>query len=439
MSGLLWQEHGGRLRQRLLAGTCSQADIAASCIERIEACESQVMAWAWHDKEQVLAAARQADLRHAQGEPLGPLAGFAVGIKDIIDTADMPTAYGAALYRGHRPARDAAVVARLRAAGALILGKTVTTEFAYAAPGPTRNPHAHLHTPGGSSSGSAAAVAAGMASVAISSQTGGSTIRPAAFCGVVGFKPTHGRIDGAGMKPLAPSSDTVGLHARSVADVARLFEALVAEPEPEPTPHGRCAQPQRVAWYPGPHAAQASAASHEMSGRLRLRLHEAGIEVVEPGLDMDMVARLGEENRLIMAVEASRTLAREYHEHRAQLTPQTIELIERGLSVGDRQYHAALAFVERSRDSFAHAMRGIDALLGFSAPGAAPLAASGTGSSLFNRPWSALGVPCLNLPCGSERGLPLGVQLVAPAHADESLLGVARSIEMLLETAVGGS
>jgi amidase len=344
----------------------------------------------------------------------------------------MPTAYGAALYRGHRPSGDAALVTRLRRAGAIILGKTVTTEFAYAAPGPTRNPHDAAHTPGGSSSGSAAAVAAGMAAIAVSSQTGGSTIRPAAFCGVVGFKPTHGLIDSSGMKPLAPSSDTVGLHARNVADIALAFAVLADGAVP-----ARVGSPVRIAWFPGPHAAEASPAAIAALEQVRGTLEQHGMQFAPPDIAPADVARLGECNRLIMAVEGAHSLEPEYRLHRTQLAAPTQDLIETGRAVSVERYREALEFVERHRIMFEAAMtRGsFDALLSFSAPGVAPLVADGLGNSLFNRPWSMLGAPCLSLPCGFSAGLPLGVQLVARRGADLALLELARRVERLLSPA----
>jgi amidase len=341
----------------------------------------------------------------------------------------MPTTYGAALYRDHRPARAAALVTRLRRAGAIILGKTVTTEFAYAAPGPTRNPHDTAHTPGGSSSGSAAAVAAGMAGLAISSQTGGSTIRPAAFCGVVGFKPTHGLIDSSGMKALAPSSDTVGLHARSVADIALAFDVLADGAAPSTV-----GAPIRIAWFPGPHAAAASSAAVAALGQVRHVLEQYGMLFAMPDIAPADVAALGECNSLIMAVEGAHSLEPEYRLHRERLATPTQRLIETGRAVPAERYREALEFVERHRIIFDAAMTngGFDALLSFSAPGVAPLAADGAGNSLFNRPWSALGAPCLSLPCGFSAGLPLGVQLVARRGADLALLALGSEIERWL-------
>src|SRR6266850_6193811 len=222
-------------------GLLTSEELVQACVERIRALESQVQAWTFLDEAHALAQARAADERKRSGEPIGALHGVPVGLKDIIDTADMPTENGTVLHQGRTPRDDAAVVKMLRAAGAVILGKTVTTECAYFAPGKTRNPHNPEHTPGGSSSGSAAAVAAGMVPLALGSQTNGSTIRPAAFCGVYGFKPTHGLVPRTGMLPLSRTLDHVGLFSRSVEDLALLAEVLVGwdEGDPDTQPRAR--------------------------------------------------------------------------------------------------------------------------------------------------------------------------------------------------------
>jgi Asp-tRNA(Asn)/Glu-tRNA(Gln) amidotransferase A subunit family amidase len=216
------------------AGTITAAELMTACLARVGKVDADVQAWAFLDPDHALAQARAADEERLSGRPTGPLHGVPLGIKDIIDTADMRTENGSVLHAGRTPSRDAHVVTRLRAAGAVIMGKTVTTEFATRAPGKTRNPHNPAHTPGGSSSGSAAAVAAGMVPLALGSQTGGSTIRPASYCGVYGLKPTHGLISRAGMFRLSRSLDHVGLFARSIDDLALLLEAVVGHDEGDP-------------------------------------------------------------------------------------------------------------------------------------------------------------------------------------------------------------
>src|SRR5688500_3543075 len=227
--------------QRIRDGVLTSEELVQECLERIRALEPKVQAWQFLDEEHALAQARALDERKRNGEPLGPLHGVPVGVKDIIDTADMPTENGTVLHQGRTPREDAGVVTMLRVAGAVILGKTVTTECAYFTPGKTRNPHNPEHTPGGSSSGSAAAVGAGMVPLALGSQTAGSVIRPAAFCGVYGFKPTHGLIPRSGILQLSRTLDHVGLFARSVEDLALLLEQLQGydEGDPDTRPRAR--------------------------------------------------------------------------------------------------------------------------------------------------------------------------------------------------------
>ncbi|MFJ0764060.1 amidase, partial [Bordetella bronchiseptica] len=215
-------------RERLMVGACDSVDLVQACLDRIAAREEQIRAWAWVDAAGALRKARA--MAGARPDPRRPLAGLPIAVKDIIDTADMPTAYGSPIYAGHRPAWSAYCVAAIEAAGGIILGKTATSEFAHSAPPATRNPHAPQHTPGGSSGGSAACVADFMAPAALATQTGGSTIRPAAFCGVVGYKPSLGLIDRTGVKPMAESLDTVGLMARAVADIQLLAGVLAGVP-----------------------------------------------------------------------------------------------------------------------------------------------------------------------------------------------------------------
>jgi Asp-tRNA(Asn)/Glu-tRNA(Gln) amidotransferase A subunit family amidase len=224
-------------------GVVTSEQLVRACLDRVVAVDKDVEAWAFLDADHALAQARAADERRMSGQLIGPLHGVPVGIKDIIDTADMPTECGSPLYAGRTPSRDAAVVTRLRAAGAVMMGKTVTTEFANRTPGKTRNPHHPGHTPGGSSSGSAAAVAAGMVPLALGSQTGGSTIRPAAYCGVYGLKPTHGLVPRTGMFQLSRSLDHVGLFARTLDDLALLLEQLAGHDERDPDTHPRAAVP----------------------------------------------------------------------------------------------------------------------------------------------------------------------------------------------------
>jgi Asp-tRNA(Asn)/Glu-tRNA(Gln) amidotransferase A subunit family amidase len=426
----LWRLSAHSLRDGLCDGKWTIAAVVESCLARIAAQEPELRAWAWHDPELVRRQAAALDKPCAAERPL---LGIPIGIKDIIDTCDIPTAYGAALYAGHRPSRDAEAVARLRAAGGIIAGKTVTTEFAYATPGPTVNPHNHAHTPGGSSSGSAAAVAVGMVPLALGSQTGGSTIRPSAYCGIVGFKPTHGTIPTAGMKALAPSMDTVGILARTVDDVAMILPVLTDDLSPDDMSPSIGAG--RIACFAGPHLDQADPDAQHSLEAARQILSDAGVSIELPSVPMVHVAALADAWRVVMAYEAAMSLAGEYQRRRASLSAATVRLIEEGRAISARPYLDALALAAACRADLAEALLGFDALMTFSAPGEAPRGTASTGNSIFNRGWSIMGVPCLTLPFGrgSVAGLPLGVQLVAPFGQDARLLMLGGAVERLFE------
>src|SRR6266446_4577339 len=302
----------------IAAGTITSEALVTACLERITAREERVGAWEYLDPEQARTQARARDRSPAQG----PLHGVPLGIKDLIDTSDMPTCYGSPIYAGYRPAWDAASVALLRAAGAVILGKTVTTEFAMFTPGKTANPHNVAHTPGGSSSGSAAAVADMMVPLALGTQTAGSIISPASFCGVVGYKPTHGQFPVAGIKALSQTLDTLGGFARSVADFALLRAVLVGGPVQLPalerTPRlGLCRTPQ---W---PHATAATREALETAGR---QLAAAGAKVRDLELPAEF-EHLVAAQETIQTHEEARCCAYELTMHREQLSSKLLELL----------------------------------------------------------------------------------------------------------------
>jgi len=421
----LYAQQVSTTRARVARGEITSQSVLESQLARIASRDPHVHAFAWHDAEQVR---RQLSALPADATNL-PLAGIAIAVKDIIDTADMPTQYGSAAYVGHQPSQDAAVVSQLKAAGAIIMGKTVTTEFAYQVAGPTVNPHNFNHTPGGSSSGSAAAVADGMVGLALGTQTGGSTIRPSAYCGIVGFKPTIGKISLEGIKPLASTMDTVGIHARSVADVKMLANVLLGASEAVIDKSGAI----RMAWYPGPHQSLADQDALHALSRARDVLRDHGVEFIEIDLSAQDILGLDDSNRLIMAFEAGHYYEQLYREQAAQLGAGTVALIESGLKVSIAQFDAQRVHVARCKALFAHAMKGVDALLTLSAPGEAPLKKDGTGLSTFNRAWTTIGAPCLTLPFGQgDLGLPLGVQLVAAENNDHALLDAGSNIERML-------
>jgi Asp-tRNA(Asn)/Glu-tRNA(Gln) amidotransferase A subunit family amidase len=401
----------------------NRSQVLEEQLARIAAREPIVRAWTWHDPQQVRdqLAALPADTSAL------PLAGITVGIKDIFDTHDMPTTYGSAAFANHRPQRDAYAVAKLRAAGALIMGKTVTTEFAHQHAGPTTNPHCSDRTPGGSSSGSAAAVADNMVTMALGSQTGGSTIRPAAYCGIVGFKPTHGKVSLEGVGPLSVTMDTIGLMARSMADISLLSSVLIE----------KCAAVQapvklRIGWYPSPEVHEADQDAVRALERARDALAAAGVEIVDIQLPENDFLALGRSNRQIMAYDAARSYETVYRTQAADLGASTVKLIESGLQITDTQFKEELAHVQKCKELFAKAMVGIDAVLTLGAPGQAPLKSTGTGLSTFNRVWTTLGVPCLTLPFGcGDANMPLGVQLVGALNEDCRLLALGSKFEAI--------
>lgn len=400
-----------------------RSQILEEQLARIASREPQVRAWSWHDAQQVREqfAALPADTSAL------PLAGITVGIKDIFDTHDMPTTYGSAAFANHRPQHDARAVTKLRAAGALIMGKTVTTEFAHQHAGPTTNPHCIDRTPGGSSSGSAAAVADDMVTMALGSQTGGSTIRPAAYCGIVGFKPTHGKVSLDGVGPLSVTMDTIGLMARSMTDI-RLLSSVLLEQDVRAQPPAK----PRVAWYPSPEAPEADPDALRALERARDLLKAAGVQIVDIDLPAKDFLALGQSNRLIMAYDAARSYEAVYRTQAANLGASTVKLIETGLLITDEQFKKELLHVEKCKALFARAMLGVDAVLTLGAPGQAPLKSTGTGLSTFNRAWTTLGVPCLTLPFAKgDAAMPLGVQFVSALNEDSLLLTLGTKFESI--------
>jgi Asp-tRNA(Asn)/Glu-tRNA(Gln) amidotransferase A subunit family amidase len=440
----LWELSAGEGVELVRSGRVSSEEWVAACLERIRQTEPQVEAWTFLDPEHALAQARASDEWRRSGRPIGGLHGVPVGLKDIIDTADMPTENGSVLHAGRMPSRDAAVTEQLRAAGAVIMGKTVTTEFATRAPGKTRNPHDPRHTPGGSSSGSAAAVAAGMVPLALGSQTGGSTIRPGSYCGVFALKPTHGLISRHGMFRLSRSLDHVGLFARTVPDVALLLEELAGFDERDPDTHPRARAPYRAIALEEPPieprfgffrtgrwsrvAEDAQAALGELVEHLGGRVEEMELSI---GAD-----ELAAWHRAVMDAEVALNLQGEWETGRDRLSPSLRARIESGRAGRALEYLQARAAVPPLDAIFTELFeQRYDAILTPAAEGTAPAGLESTGEPTFCTLWTLLGLPAVSVPIlQGANGLPLGVQLVGPRHGDGRLLRTAR----WLAESVGG-
>jgi len=408
-------------------GALSAEALLDACLQRIAKSDGGVRAWVYVDEPGARGTARERDAETRAGRRRGPLHGVPVGIKDIFHVAGMTTTCGAGPAFHTRAAEDATSVARLRAAGAVILGKAHTTEFAYFEPGPTRNPWNGAHTPGGSSSGSAAAVAARMAPLALGTQTVGSVLRPAAYCGVVGFKGTYGSIPTDGVVPLAWSLDHVGVFARAVADAALAAGVLAARPmEAAPAPPPRLALAPELLERATPEvAAEVRAAAQRFAG--------AGATVSEVTLPASF-AGVHAAGRAVLEVEAAAYHEELYKAHAGQYRPRTRELIAGGLTrpavAYVRAQRARLAF----RQDVAALLAAHDALLSPTAPSPAPEGLAATGDPWFCAPWSSAGVPALSLPSAlSPLGLPLAVQLIGAAARDAELLGVAAWCERVLD------
>ena len=427
-------------------GRITSSELVEACLARIGEVDAKIEAWAFLDREHALRQAKAADDRRKRGDPIGPLHGVPLGIKDIFDTSDYPTEFGSPLWAGRTPRRDAAAVAALRAAGAVIMGKTVTTEYAYFNPGKTRNPHDPERTPGGSSSGSAAAVAVGMVPGAIGSQTNGSVIRPAAFCGVVGFKPSHGLIPRTGALLLSRALDHVGVFARSVEDAALLAETLAGFDEEDPDT-GALARPHFVAvagsepplpprfafartpaWphveeVTGPAFAELVGALGENASEIEL---SAGFE------------RAVELHGIVMAVDMAHNFHRDYEQGRDRLSPVLRALIEKGRAHPAVEYTRALAGSATLNGILDAVFDEYDAILTPAAPGPAPRGTA-TGNPVFCSTWTYLGTPAVTLPLlQDEGGMPIGVQLVGRRGNDARLLRTARWLVNRVERGDGG-
>jgi Asp-tRNA(Asn)/Glu-tRNA(Gln) amidotransferase A subunit family amidase len=397
------------------AGGLDPAAYLEACLARIAEREPTLRVFAWFDPD----AARRG-LRRA---PEGPLHGLPIGVKDVLDTADMPSQYGSNIWAGWRPRGDAACVAGARAQGGVVIGKTVTTEFATRHPGPTANPANPAHTPGGSSSGSAAGVADGMFPLAFGTQTAGSVIRPAAFCGAVGYKPTIGTINRGGMKIMSESLDTIGVMARSVADCA-LFVGAVAgrdlgDPDVKPARAPRLGLCRSPVWD------RAAPETEALMGRIETVLARAGARVRPFELPAPF-ADLSRAQPIVSSVEGARAMGWELAHHRDGITESLLERLDFGLTCPPEERDWAFRVFAQTRLAFPASLGELDALITPSAPGEAPEGLGWTGDPAFNAIWTALGVPCVTVPAGMGRNaLPLGIQIVGRQGDDRATLAWA--------------
>lgn len=430
------------LRDRLASGALSAEELVEACLARIAEVEPQVQAWQWLDGQYAIDQARKLDQWRKSGRSIGPLHGLPVGLKDVIDTKGIPTQNGTPIDEGRVPENDAWIVTRLKSAGAIILGKTVSTECAFLHPGKTRNPHNPEHTPGGSSQGSAAAVAAGMVPLSIGTQTGGSVIRPASYCGVVGLKPSFGLIPRTGVLMQSPFLDTMGVFARTVEDAALLTEVLAghdsSDRATEPVPMPRLLKtaqsdvPVKPTFAfvkpPGWDAAddQMKSALTELAELLGDQCFEAPIGGFEEVAALRQRINFAEMAKCYYGLEKR---------GRDRMSPVLTAAIDEGKAVLARDYLAALDWRDLMNGALDRVLERCDAILCPAATGPAPKGLESTGSAIFNGLWTLAGVPAITLPVfTSEEGLPMGVQLVGRRGDDARLLRTARWLSAHIES-----
>ncbi|MFC0384732.1 amidase [Muricoccus vinaceus] len=418
------------LARRMRAGEVSAVAVMEAHLDAIRAREPSLRAFAHLDEAAALEGARAADRHLARGGAAGPLHGLPLGVKDVLDVAGMPSGYGSPIWEGFVPRADSAAVALARAAGAVVIGKTVTTEFATRRPGPTANPVNPAHTPGGSSSGSAAGVAAGFFPLAFGTQTAGSVLRPAAFCGVVGYMPSHGAIHRAGMKVMSETLDTIGALARTVADCALLVGAMTrAEPG---DPAARPDRAPRLLLCLGD-AAQAAPETLALMERAAEAAGRAGATVTRGEMPAAVTAAAAA-HPVVMNMESAQALAWELAHHREAVSDVLREKLEPAAAMPASALAAARTAFAAARAAFPGVIADFDAVLTPAAPGEAPAGLEWTGDPVFNLLWTALGAPAVSVPAGlGPRGLPLGVQIVAAPGRDRDALLWAEWMRQVLE------
>lgn len=426
-------------RDAIDRGLLSSEDLVEACFARIDELEDSIGAWAHLDRNLAMEQARKANEIRFRGKPMGALHGIPVGIKDIIDTVDYPTEYGTVLHQGRRPERDATLVSLLKEAGAIILGKTVSTEMAVYSPGKTRNPHNPEHTPGGSSSGSAAAVSAAMVPLTVGTQTNGSIIRPASFCGVYGFKPSFARISRHGLLTQSPPLDTVGMFARNLDDLAMIADVLMRfdaqdEAMAPVAPPGICkvlaeevpANPH-FAFVRTPVWDQVEPMAKDGFRELIDAINERQENTVDildlpPAFD-----KLHDDHRTVMEADLARNFANEYRRGKNQLSTELRDMIERGQQVTRSNYGQVLAGKAEYEALVQEILDEYDAILTPATPGPAPAGIESTGSPVMNTIWTYCGTPALTVPLlQSPEGMPFGVQVVGAKDDDARLFRTAR-------------
>ncbi|MEA2935609.1 MAG: hypothetical protein QOD74_2255 [Variibacter sp.] len=428
MSEALYTLTAVQIAERIASGATTAEAVVQSCLARIEEREPDVGAWTYLDRELVIASARALD----RSSGAGLLRGVPVAVKDVVDTADMPTAYGSLIYHSNRPAADAVCVAQSRAAGAILLGKTVSTEFAFRRAGKTSNPHDRRYSPGGSSSGSAAAVADKMVPLAIGTQTGGSVIRPASYCGIYGLKPTFGVFSFSGVRHLAESFDTLGCMARTLDDIALYRSALLGiahRPLSFDGPPPRLAVCRTAFWE------DADASMRGMIEDRIERLAQAGATVSEFSVAVDE-RELLDACWIINKFEGARLFGYDATHYPNGVSSAVHALVEEGCRIPLDVYFAAVKAIERLRAALDADLEDIDAIITPSAPGEPPKGLSDTGPITFNFLWTAGHTPAVTLPAGrGPNGLPLGLQLVGRRYNDDRLLLAANWVDRKLELA----
>ena len=433
--------------EKIGSGELKSETLIRAYLERIQERDKDIKAWVHIEPELAIKQAKRIDSGAFKG---GALRGIPLGIKDVIDTFDMPSSYGSPIYSEYRPFSDAACVSIARNEGAIIMGKTATAEFANSPAPETRNPHNLLHTPGGSSSGSAAAVADFMTPLALGTQTGGSIIRPAAFCGVVGYKPTFNRVNRAGLKFSAESLDTIGFFARNVKDISLLAHALIGQGSPQ----FRLNHPPRIGLYRTTHWDDANELVQQTLIESASKLKKAGASVVEIALSKQF-DRLYEAQNTMMFYEAYKSMIFEMTNFKDQLSLALRERLEKGKNITHQEYSKELSYSKNCINLFANEISSVDILITLSAPGEAPKGLHSTGNSLFNRIWTLLGVPCIHIPIDRSEEkkvvsiqkdidpkntsitkaspLPVGFQIIGHLNEDVKTLEYANWIESVLK------